>query len=240
MASNPVQQRQPWDPASVIERSQRLHQQFMRDAAAIRERHAAQTRAEAEALRLKYRQPLFGEIPTWSLFEMLAHVVDTADDRLYCVSQEMHALQMAEAMQADGITDEQLILTALVHDIGKVALLKGELPENLFYMNTMLSPGAPGAGLDACTFQWSSDDLGWSRLKDHLPPAVAWLVHYHGIDSAQHASYMNEQDRDWAQRYLTTFQLYDLYSKSPFFQPRRRLDHYRPLIEKYLPPTIVF
>jgi hypothetical protein len=143
-------------------------------------------------------------------------------------------------MEADGVASEELILASLVHDIGKVALLKGELPENLFYMNAMLAAGAPGDGLDVCTFQWSCDDLGWSRLKDYLPPPVAWLVRYHGIDAQKCAPYMNARDLDFAKRYLATFQLYDLFSKSPFCQPRRRLEDFRPLIEKHLPPTIVF
>lgn len=240
MADTGTPSRPPWDPARVAERSQKLFEQFSQEAAALRNRHAAQTLAQAEALRLKYRQPVFGVIPTWSLFEMLAHCIDTADDRLYCTSQEVHVLQIIEAMEADGAANEELVLGALVHDIGKVALLKGELPENLFYMNAMLAPGAPGAGLDACTFQWSCDDLSWSRLKDHLPPPVAWLVRNHGIDAQKCAPYMNARDLDYTKRYLTTFQLYDLYSKSPFFQPRRRLEDYRPIIEKYLPPTIVF
>jgi hypothetical protein len=240
MASTPTQHCPPWDPARVAERNNQLFEQFTREAASIRDRHAAQTLAQAEALRRKYQAPVFGEIATWSLFEMLAHCIDTADDRLYCASQETHVLQMIEAMEADGVASEELVLAALAHDIGKVALLKGELPENLFYMNAILVAGAPGAGLDACTFQWSCDDLGWSRLKNHLPPPVAWLVRYHGIDANLCAAYMNELDRDRAQRYLMPFQLYDLYSKSPFFRPRHRLEDFRPLIEKHLPPTLIF
>jgi hypothetical protein len=171
---------------------------------------------------------------------MMAHCIDSADDRLYCASQEVHILQIIEAMEADGTATEELILSALVHDIGKITLLTGELPENLFYMNEILAGGAPGAGLDRCTLQWSCDDLAWQRLKDYLPPPVAWLVRYHGIDPSRCSTYMNARDLDYAQRYLAPFQLYDLFSKSPFFRPRRRLEDFRPLIEKHLPPNIVF
>ncbi len=218
----------------------RFYEAYTREAAAIRARHAAQTTAEAAALRHKYRQPIFGEIPTWSLFEMMARVIDTADDRLYCTSQEIHMLQVVEAMAADGMASDEFILAALVHDLGKVCMLKGESAENVTYMNSLLATGEPGCGLDQCTLQWSCDDLAWSRLKNHLPPQIAWLVRYHGIEPELCAPYMDAQDRDLAERYLTPFQMYDLFSKSPFKRPRGRLEDYRPIIEKYLPPRIVF
>jgi len=171
---------------------------------------------------------------------MMARVIDTADDRLYCTSQEIHMLQVVEAMAADGMASEEFILAALVHDLGKVCMLKGELAENVTYRNSLLATGEPGCGLDQCTFQWSCDDLAWSRLKDHLPPQVAWLVRYHGIEPDLCAPYMDARDRDHAERYLAPFAIYDLYSKSPFRRPRSRLEDYRPIIEKYLPPRIVF
>jgi hypothetical protein len=196
--------------------------------------------AEAAALRHKYLQPVFGEIPTWSLFEMMARVIDTADDRLYCTSQEIHMLQVIEAMAADGMASEEFVLAALVHDLGKVCMLKGEPAENVAYKNSLLATGEPGTGLDQCTLQWSCDDLAWSRLKDYLPPTVAWLVRYHGITPSACEPYMNAQDHDYAERYLTPFRSADLHSKSPFARPRCRLEDFRPIIDKYLPPCIVF
>jgi hypothetical protein len=239
MEPRPSLQRPPAHLADVAARAQRLHQQFTIEARQICAQHAAQTPEQADALRLKYRNPLFGEIQTWKLFEMLAHCVDSSDEALYCVSQETHVLQTIEAMEADGMASEELVLAALTHDIGKVALLKGELPANLFGVNDLLA-GAPGCGLDECTLQWSSDDLGWSRLKDWLPAPVAWLVRYHSIVPARCESYLNARDRDFVQRHLGPFQVYDICSKSPFFKPRRRLEDYRPIAEKYLPVTIAF
>jgi hypothetical protein len=217
-----------------------LHDRYVKEAQAICERHAAQTGDEARVLRRQYEQPVFGEIPTWSLFDMMYRCIDTADELLFCTSQAMHSLQIIEAMMADGMASEEFILAAMVHDIGKVALLKGEQPENLFYMNELLATGAPGAGLDQCTLQWNSDDLAWARLKDHLPPDVAWLVRYHSIRVEPCEPYMNASDRDRVQRCLAPFRHYDLYSKAPYFRPRLRLEDFRPIIEKYLPPTLVF
>ena len=240
MATTTITPQTPWTPERITEQTRRFYEIYTRDAAAIRARHAAQTAAEAAALRHKYLQPVFGEIPTWSLFEMMARVIDTADDRLYCTSQEIHILQVIEAMAAEGMASEEFVLAALVHDLGKVCMLKGESAENATYMNSLLATGEPGAGLDQCTFQWSCDDLAWSRLKNYLPPAVAWLVRHHGISPGDSAPYMNAQDRDYAERYLAPFQMYDLFSKSPFGRPRCRLEDFRPIIEKYLPPRSVF
>ncbi len=147
-------------------------------------------------------------------------------------------LQVIEALNADGIASEELILAALVHDLGKVCLLKGELAENATYMNALLATGEPGCGLDRCRME--CDDLTWSRLKAYLPPQIAWLVRYHGISPKDFAPFMDERDKDYAARYLAPFQVCDLYSKSPFRRPRARLEDYRPIIEKYLPPRIVF
>lgn len=233
-------------PPAPVERPQHLewwrglHDRYTKEAQAICEQHAAQTGEAAQALRRKYVKPLFGEIPTWSLFEMLARCIDTADERLFCTSQETHVLQIIEAMTADGVANEEFILAAMVHDLGKVALLKGELPENVLYMNELVATGAPGAGLDQCTLQWNSDDLAWVRLKDHLPPEIAWLVRYHSINIERCEPYMNASDHDRVKRYLTPFRHYDLYSKAPYFYPKLRLEDFRPVIEKYLPPTVVF
>ncbi len=240
MATMPLTPQAPWTPERITEQTKRFYEIYTREAAAIRARHAAQDIAEATALRRKYRQPVFGEIPTWSLFEVMARIIDPADDRLYCTSQEIHMLQVIEAMAADGMASEEFILAALVHDLGKVCMLKGEPAENVTYRNNLLATGEPGAGLEQCTLQWSCDDLTWSRLKNHLPPHVAWLVRYHGILPKACSPYMDARDRDHAERYLKPFRDYDLYSKSPFARPRSRLEDYRPIIEKYLPPRIVF
>lgn len=64
MATTTITPQAPWTPERIAEQTRRFYEIYTRDAAAIRARHAAQTAPEAAALRHKYQQPVFGEIPT--------------------------------------------------------------------------------------------------------------------------------------------------------------------------------
>lgn len=240
MTTPPVARFTPWTAARVDEQTRRHFDRFTRDAADLRARNAARSAAESDGLRLRFGPPVFGLIPNWSLIEMMAQVIDPADDRLYCTSQATHILQVIDALTANGLTGEEFILAALLHDVGKVALLKADPAQTPSYTAGLLAAGTPGAGLDRCALRWSCDELAWSRLQDHLPPAVAWLIRYHSINPEECAPFMDARDRDYAARYLAPFRECDIYSKSPFARPRRRLEDFRPLIEKYLPPRLVF
>lgn len=214
-------------------------QAYAARARSIEARHDAQTVATVEALQRKYASPVFGEVSPWSIVEKLAQCIDPTDQRLYCASQQMHVLQIIDAMEAEGTATDENLLVALVHDIGKVLLLTGEAPENVVGMNRPIR-GEPGAGLDACVLQWNHDEFGYSRLKDHLPEGLAWLVRYHSITRAACEPYMNARDRDFAERYLRPFARYDHGTKSPLYLPQRRLDDYRHVVERALPATITF
>ena len=209
-------------------------------AAQIGLRHAAQTLDTVASLREKYAAPVFGQVKVWSLLEMLAQCIDPTDERLYATSQQMHVLQMLAAMEHENAATDELVLAALVHDLGKVLLLTDEAPENVVCMNTPIGSPAPGSGLANCILQWNHDEFAWSRLKHLLPDDVAWLVRYHSIIPSQCAHLMDAGDRARAQRLLVPFSRYDHGTKSPFFLPERRIDHYRPVIERWLPESIVF
>jgi hypothetical protein len=211
-----------------------------RRAAEIELRHSQQTQDSVAALRDKYATPVFGRVPVWSLVEMLAQCIDPTDMRLYAVSQLTHVLQILEAMESEHADTEEFVLAALVHDLGKVLLLTDEAPENVVCMNAPIGSPAPGSGFANCVFQWNHDEFAWSRLKDFLPEGVAWLVRYHSVLPARCAHLMDDRDRDFAQRYLRPFARYDHGTKSPLFLPRRRIEHYRPVVEKWLPETIVW
>jgi predicted HD phosphohydrolase len=230
---------QPPDPLRV--RPHLLDQRpYYRNGARILRRHAAQTVEDVAALRRKYEAPVFGKVSVWSLVEKLAQCIDPTDGRLFCTSQLVHVLQILAEMEADGVASEEFVLAALVHDLGKVLLVAGEPPENVVGMNDPIGTYEPGIGLENCVLQWNHDEFAYSRLKDHLPEGLAWLVRYHSINRATCEPYMNEKDRAYAARYLDLFERYDHGTKSPFFLPKRPIDEYRHVIEKALPPTILF
>lgn len=213
---------------------------FFGQATAIDRAHRAQTGESVEALRQKYREPVFGEVTPWTLFERLAHCIDPTDGALGCVSQEIHVLQVLEAMEAESVRDEALLLTALLHDLGKLLLLTGEAPENVVCLNSPIGRGIRGAGLDRQVLQWNHDEFVYARFKDLVPEPVAWLLRYHSIRLEDCTPLMDARDRDYTDRYLRPFQRYDQGSKSQYRLPKRRLEQYAGLLEKALPPTIVF
>ena len=223
----------PIPPASV------LAADFAARARAIEDGHRAQSATTVTALRAKYQAPVLGRVRIWSAIEMLAQCIDPTDQRLFGASQLLHVLQILDAMEHEGTATEEFVLAALLHDLGKILLLTGEAPENVVCFNEPIGAYAAGIGLDRCVLQWNHDEFAWSRLKDHVPDAVAWLVRYHSIVVAKCEPYMDARDRDYAQRYLRPFARYDHGTKSPHYVPRRRIQEYRSLIERTFPSPIV-
>ncbi len=213
---------------------------YFAQAREIDARHTTQTIDDVEALRRKYAEPVFGTVPVWDLVERLALCIDPSDCALFCTSQLTHVLQMLDAMDRDGIDDPELLLAVLVHDLGKLLLVAGEDPANVVCMNSPIGEPTPGVGLDQCTFQWNHDEFGWSRLRDHVPDGVAWLVRYHSMDADAVAPLMDARDLEYRARYFDVFTRYDHGTKTPFHLPRVQLESYREIVEDAFPEPIPF
>jgi hypothetical protein len=211
---------------------------FIDQARVIYDKHLSQTKETVDVLNKKYEQPVFGKVQIWDMVQLLARCVDPSDPSLYCVSQSVHVLQIIEGMERDGIEDPDLFLSALVHDLGKVLLLRGEAPENVVCFNTPIGEYRKEIGLDSCVFQWNHEEFIYRRLKDYVPDHIAWLIRYHGISVPHCETLMNEQDRIYTERYLRIFQKYDKGTKSIYNLPKNELEKYRPLVEKVFPKPI--
>jgi len=203
----------------------------------IGERHHAQTLDEAQRLQTKYCLPAIGTIDTWDALMMLGACVDPTDTALGAVSQLTHVEQTLDMMLRDGVSDEDLLIGAIIHDIGKVLLLTDEDPANVVGMNRVIG-GEPGAGLHQVITQWSHDEFAYLRLVDVLPRHLSLLVRYHSVAPGELEPYLADRDREFYASYFRPFVSYDQGSKSALRRPSIHLSDMRPLIRRRLPAQL--
>lgn len=207
----------------------------------IKELHRMQTKEDVQALKAKYESPILGKFRVWELIEKLSLCIDPSDGLLGATSQYFHVCQIVRAMEQDGVLDEAMLLAAVLHDLGKVAMLAGEAPENVVCFTEPIEEREPESGLDNVVFQFGHDEIAYSRIKDHVPPHVAWMVRYHSMNVGKAEKYMSPQDREFANQYLARFSKYDLGTKSKYSLPSEmNLDRHRDFIESHFPNPILF
>jgi predicted HD phosphohydrolase len=220
------------------EEQQMWRDEYERRAKELHKGHFRQDPELALALREKYKPMTFGKMKVYDALRMLAECIDPTDTELYCVDQLVHTLQVANGMEEDGITDEALIVAALIHDLGKITELVGEKPEYVNGPNEPIGENEPGCGLDNAIFTWNHDEFAYQKLKDHVPDHVAWLLRYHSLRFDMSRDLMDDRDREYYEKYLGIFRKYDLGTKSIFRLPAKRLEDYREVIERHFPEEI--
>lgn len=214
--------------------------QFRQEATTIFEQHRQQTVATVAQLKRKYESIVFGKVRVWDLIEKLALCIDPTDMRLYAASQFVHIQQILASMEQNGIDDPNMLITAIIHDLGKVLLLTGELPENIVCGARRIGEYEKGIGLDNVVYQFGHGEFIYSRMKDHVPDHVAWAVRYHNINLEDAMPYMKAHEREYADKFLRPFQKFDGSFGSPYFCPKVNIGRYRDLIEEYFPQPILF
>lgn len=144
----------------------------------------------------------------WEAMEMLDEVLDESDPDLH-INQTYHAFQTAEAMRKEG-QPEWMILTGLIHDLGKVLHVFGEpqwavvgdtFPVGAPFSSSILFPEyfsenpdnhnpaynqglgiyAKGCGLDALQMSWGHDEYLYQVVKDYLPEEAAYIIRFHSF-----------------------------------------------------------
>lgn len=93
-------------------------------AAFYKENHEKQTLAHVFAMKRKYQKLDKAEMGVWETLEVLNGLVDESDPDTEH-PQIVHALQSAEAARQDD-QPRWLVLTALIHDLGKYLFFLGE------------------------------------------------------------------------------------------------------------------
>jgi hypothetical protein len=209
------------------------------DARAIIDRHQRQTAEDVAALRERYDRPVFGEVTPHHLLELLAQVMDPVNPVLGATSQLAHTLQALELMERDGV-DEDLLLAMLLHDIGKVVLLRGERPEFVEGNGRApIGPHAPGIGLDRCLLRYGHGEIFHQRIGADVPEAVARAVRYHDISVPDCLPFFDDRDHEWYERWYLPMHDYDV-TYTAFRLPTVTLERYRGLLERRLPATVTF
>lgn len=152
------------------------------------------------------------KMPIWDAFDFLNQLVDDSDPDTD-LSQLQHLLQTSEAIRADGHPD-WMVLTGLLHDMGKVLCLFGEpqwavvgdtFPVGCAYSGKIVYPEffvnnpdysdkrysskygiySPNCGLKNVTMSWGHDEYVYNMVKDYIPEPGLYMLRYHSF-YAQH------------------------------------------------------
>ena len=152
------------------------------------------------------------EMPIWEAYNFLNQLVDDSDPDTD-LDQLQHLLQTSEAIRRDGHPD-WMVLTGLLHDMGKVLCLFGEpqwavvgdtFPvgcahsEKIVYpeffeqnpdstnpaYNSKYGVYSPNCGLRNVHMSWGHDEYVYHMVKDHLPESGLYMLRYHSF-YAQH------------------------------------------------------
>jgi inositol oxygenase len=170
--------------------------------------HANQTRDFVLAKKQQYGALNMRRMTVWEAMEFLNTLVDDSDPDTD-LSQIDHCLQSAEAARRDG-HPRWMIMTALVHDLGKILCLYGEpqwavvgdtfpvgcawsdkiVFHEFFAANpdrqvplyqTLHGVYEPGCGLDQIDLSWGHDEYLYHVMKPHLPPEALAIIRYHSF-----------------------------------------------------------
>jgi inositol oxygenase len=170
--------------------------------------HTHQTREFVQAKKRQYGAKQRGEMGIWEALDYLNTLVDDSDPDTD-LSQIEHNLQAAEAIRKDG-HPRWMVLTGLLHDLGKVLCLYGEpqwavvgdtFPVGCAWSNKIVFPeffqdnpdaGVPqyqtrlgvyeeGCGMDNVDLSWGHDEYLYRVMKDYLPEEGLYMIRYHSF-----------------------------------------------------------
>ncbi len=230
--------------------------------------HRTQTLAKATELRDKYKARIVGSATMWERFISLRTINDESDSDLEGMTQLGHALQTANAIVADGQSEDWIIL-GLIHDLGKIIQSEGEKPEfvvgdvypvgcrfgqSIVYYDflqenpdwnhpvysTLYGIYEPGCGLENVVMSFGHDEYMYQIIKDVMPYEVAWTIRHHSFQSVagDYTHLMNAQDKELRESHMKKFMGYDLYTKNPKTAGESHLKYYQELIERRFPDLI--
>lgn len=173
-----------------------------------RQNHANQTLAFVLEKKRQYLARDRRRMGIWEAMEFLNTLVDDSDPDTD-LSQIEHLMQCSEAIRADG-HPRWMIVTGLIHDLGKILCLFGEpqwavvgdtFPVGCRYSEKIVFPEffaenpdsrvpayqtpcgiyAEGCGLDSVHLSWGHDEYLYHVVKDYLPEEGLAMIRYHSF-----------------------------------------------------------
>lgn len=177
--------------------------------------HQYQTYDFVQNKRLDFLRFDKKKMPVWEAFDFLNQLVDDSDPDTD-LDQFQHLLQTSEAIRADGHPD-WMVLTGLLHDMGKVLCLFGEpqwavvgdtFPVGCAFSDKIVFPEffslnpdaqdpryntrygvySPNCGLDNVTLSWGHDEYIYQMVKDYVPEQGLYMLRYHSFYSQHRES----------------------------------------------------
>jgi inositol oxygenase len=170
--------------------------------------HTYQTLEFVKAQKAKYGALEQRTMSVWEAMEFLNTLVDDSDPDTDCTQIE-HLMQTSESIRKDG-HPRWMILTGLLHDLGKVLCLFGEpqwavvgdtFPTGCKYSDRIVFPEffqlnpdfnvpeyqtlngiyEPGCGLDNVHLSYGHDEYLYHVVKDYLPIEALYMIRYHSF-----------------------------------------------------------
>jgi inositol oxygenase len=173
--------------------------------------HANQTLDFVRSRKRRFLKLDRSRMTIWQAMEFLNTLVDDSDPDTD-LTQIEHLMQTAEAIRRDG-HPRWLILTGLIHDLGKILCLWGEpqwavvgdtFPVGCAYSDKVVFPEffpnnpdylipayqtscgiyQPACGLDEVHLSWGHDEYLYHVVKDYLPTEALYPIRYHSFYAA--------------------------------------------------------
>jgi inositol oxygenase len=170
--------------------------------------HTHQTRDFVQQKKTEYLGLNKRRMGIWAAMEYLNTLVDDSDPDTD-LTQIEHLLQTAEAIRRDG-HPRWMVLTGLIHDLGKILCLWGEpqwavvgdtFPVGCAWSDKIVYPEyftanadakvpayqtrvgvyEEGCGLDKLDLSWGHDEYLYHVVKDYLPEPGLCMIRYHSF-----------------------------------------------------------
>ncbi|KAG2210307.1 hypothetical protein INT47_003292 [Mucor saturninus] len=178
-------------------------------SAFYRENHQKQTLAHVLHQKKVYGSLDHAIMGIWEALELLDTLIDESDPDTH-MTQIVHSLQSAEAARRDG-QPRWMILTALIHDLGKYLFFLGEpqwtvvgdtfpvgcafSPKIVYHRYLQENPDndhpvystrygiySPHCGLDNVHLSYGHDEYFYQVCKNHgLPAEALYILRYHSF-----------------------------------------------------------